>query len=87
MTNRPNGILDVGVTDDLARRVWQHRSGQVEGFTTQYNLTRLVAAERYDDMRIARQRERNIKHRPRAWKVRLIHGQNPYWDDLFDQLL
>jgi len=86
MTNRPNGTLYVGVTDDIARRAWDHRAGLVEGFTSQYGLKRLVFAQRYDDMRIARQRDRNMKHWPRAWKVRLIHPQNPDWDDLYDQL-
>jgi putative endonuclease len=62
MTNRPNGTLYVGVTDDLARRAWEHREGLVEGFTKQYRLTRLVFAEYHDDMRAARQRERNMKH-------------------------
>jgi putative endonuclease len=57
MTNRPSGTLYVGVTDDLARRAWEHRSGLVEGFTKQYGLRQLVFAERYDDMRLARQRD------------------------------
>jgi putative endonuclease len=86
MTNRPNGTLYVGVTDDMTRRAYEHRAGLVEGFTKQYGLNRLVLAERYDDMRIARQRERNMKHWSRAWKVRLIHAQNPDWDDLYDRL-
>jgi putative endonuclease len=72
MMNRPNGTLYVGVTDDLARRAWEHRVGLVEGFTKQYGLTRLVFIEYYDDMRAARQRQRNMKHWRRSWKVRLI---------------
>jgi len=86
MTNRPNGTLYVGVTDDLARRAWEHRAGLVEGFTKQYGLTRLVLAEHHDDMRAARQRERNMKHWRRSWKVRLILDQNPDWADLYDRL-
>jgi putative endonuclease len=86
MTNRRDGTLYVGVTDDLARRAWEHRAGLIDGFTKRYGLKRLVFAEHYDDMRAARQREQNMKHRPRAWKVRLIHGQNPDWDDLYDRL-
>jgi putative endonuclease len=86
MTNRPNGTLYVGVTDDIARRVYEHRARLVEGFTKQYGLSRLVLPERYNGIRTARQRERNMKHWPRAWKVRLIHAQNPDWDDLYDQL-
>ncbi len=86
MTNRPNGALYVGVTDDLARHAWQHRAGVVEGFTKKYGLNRLVYAERHDEIAAARQRERNIKHWPRAWKVRLILKENMNWDDLYDRL-
>ena len=86
MTNRPDGTLYVGVTDNLARRAWEHRAGLIEGFTARYGLKQLVYAEQHGDMRAARQREQNMKHWPRAWKVRLIHGQNPDWDDLFDRL-
>src|SRR5271157_3332651 len=68
MTNRPNGTLYVGVTDDLARRVWEHREGLVESFTRRYGLRRLVYAEHHSDIRQARQREENLKHYPRAWK-------------------
>ena len=56
MTNRPNGTLYLGVTDDLPRRAWEHRAGIAEGFTKQYGLRRLVFAEYYEDMRVARQR-------------------------------
>jgi putative endonuclease len=86
MTNRRNGTLYVGVTDDLARRAWEHRTGVVEGFTKRYGLNRLVFAEFHENMLVARQRERNMKHWPRAWKVRLIHGENPDWEDLYDRL-
>lgn len=86
VTNRPNGTLYVGVTDDLARRAWEHRAGVVDGFTKKYGLTKLVFAEFYDDMRVARQRERNMKHWRRAWKVQLILDQNPDWSDLYYRL-
>jgi putative endonuclease len=87
MTNRPNGTLYVGVTSDLARRSWEHRIGAADGFTKKYGLKSLVHAERHDDIRQAIQREKNIKHWPRAWKVRLILASNPQWDDLYDQLV
>jgi putative endonuclease len=77
MTNRPNGTLCLGVTDDLPRRAWEHCVGLVDGFTKQYGLRRLVLAEYYDDMRTARQREWNMKRWRRSWKVRLILDQNP----------
>ncbi|HWG80827.1 MAG TPA: GIY-YIG nuclease family protein [Stellaceae bacterium] len=86
MTNRPNGALYVGVTSDLARRAWEHREGVADGFTKRYGLKQLVFAERHDDIRLAIQREKNMKHWPRAWKVRLIRAENPDWLDLYDRL-
>jgi putative endonuclease len=86
MTNRPNGTLYVGVTSDLARRAFEHREGQVEGFTKRYGLKRLVYAERHEDIRTAIQKEKTMKHWPRAWKIRLILASNPNWDDLYDRL-
>ena len=86
LSNKPNGILYVGVTNDLVRRIYQHREGVVKGFTKRYRLKRLVYYEQYDDIRIAIQREKTMKHWPRAWKVRLIHGLNPNWDDLYPSL-
>jgi putative endonuclease len=87
MTNRRNGTLYIGTTVNLARRVWEHRQGVAEGFTKRYGLRRLVYAERHDDILAAKQREMNIKHWPRAWKVRLTHRENPDWEDLFERLL
>ena len=86
VTNRPNGTPYIGVTSDLARRIWEHREGVADGFTKQYRLKRLVWAERHNDIRSAIQRERNMKHWPRAWKIDLILPQNPDWNDLYDQL-
>ena len=87
VTNRPNGTLYVGVTSDLPKRIFEHRSGAVDGFTKRYGLKRLVFAERHDDIRTALQREKNLKHWSRAWKVRLIREANPNWNDLYDQLI
>jgi putative endonuclease len=87
MTNRPNGILYTGVTSDLPRRVWEHREGVADGFTKRYGLKRLIYVEEHPDIRSAIQRERNMKHWPRTWKVRLILAVNPRWDDLYDRLV
>uniref|UniRef100_E6VJL0 Excinuclease ABC C subunit domain protein n=2 Tax=Rhodopseudomonas TaxID=1073 RepID=E6VJL0_RHOPX len=86
LTNRPNGILYIGVTSDFVRRVHEHRTGAVAGFTKRYGLKRLVYFEICDDIRTAIQREHNIKHWSRTWKVRLILATNPHWDDLYDSL-
>ena len=87
MTNRPNGTLYIGVTDDLVRRAWEHREGFGDGFTKRYGLKRLVYYEHFQDIRTARQREQNLQHYPRAWTVRLILLNNPKWDDLSNALM
>ena len=87
VANRPNGTRCTGVTNDLARRIWEHREGVADGFTKRYRLKRLVFAESHADIRIAIQRERNMKHWPRTWKVRLILATNPQWDGLYDRLV
>ena len=87
MTNRPNGTLYLGVTSNLVRRAFEHRSGLVKGFTSRYGLKRLAWFEFHDDIRGAIQRESNMKHWPRAWKVRLILSSNPEWQDLYDTLV
>lgn len=79
MTNRPNAPLYLGVTNDLARRAWEHREGRVRGFTRRYGLKRLVSYEPHDDIRAAIQREKTMKHWSRAWNVRLILETNPQW--------
>jgi len=86
MTNRPNGILYTGVTTDIARRVWEHREGVGGAFTRRYALKRLVYVERYETLLAAKQRESNLKHWSRAWKVRLILKENLNWDDLYERL-
>jgi putative endonuclease len=86
MTNRRNGILYVGVTTNLPARTCQHREGLIAGFTKRYELKLLVYYEVFDDGCDAIQREKSIKHWPRAWKVRLIHGYNPDWKDLYETL-
>ena len=86
VTNRPNGTLYLGVTSNLARRGWEHREGVIDGFTKQYGLKRLVWYEPFEDIRTAIQREKTMKHWPRAWKVRLILDMNPAWRDLYEDL-
>ncbi|MFG1411166.1 GIY-YIG nuclease family protein [Xanthobacter sp. VTT E-85241] len=77
LTNRPNGILYLGVTSDLVRRIFEHREELAEGFTKRYGLKRLVYFEEHAEIRLAIQRERTMKHWARAWKVRLILDANP----------
>ncbi|MEH6724489.1 MAG: GIY-YIG nuclease family protein [Qipengyuania sp.] len=86
VTNKPNGVLYVGVTSDLATRIDQHRSGKGSAFCRRYGLTRLVHAEEYDDISDAIAREKAMKAWKRAWKIELIETGNPGWDDLFERL-
>ena len=84
VTNKPNGILYLGVASNLQRRAWEHREGILPGFTKRYGLNRLVYVERHATILTAIQREKNMKHWPRTWKVRLILATNPNWDDLYN---
>jgi putative endonuclease len=86
MSNARNGVLYIGVTSDISRRAWEHRTGAVPGFTRRYGLKQLVWLERHEDIRDAIQRETSLKRWPRAWKVRLIHAANPEWEDLYRTL-
>ena len=87
VTNKPNGILYVGVTSDIQKHAWGHREGIVEGFTKRYGLKRLVFVEWHDDIRNAIQREKTMKHWSRAWKVRTLEMANPDWRDLYADLM
>ena len=86
LASRPGGALYVGVTNDLIRRVHEHKQGVVEGHTGRYNVKRLVYFEMYPDIRDALQREKNIKHWSRAYKARLIAETNAEWRDLYDEI-
>ena len=86
VTNKRGGVLYTGVTSDLPKRAWQHREGVVPGFTKRYGLKMLVYFEWHDEITLTIQREKNIKHWPRAWKIELIEGMNPEWKGLFETL-
>jgi putative endonuclease len=77
-----NGTLYVGVTNNLARRMTEHKSGAVPGFTRQYGVDQLVYFEEYDSILEAREREYKVKRWRRDWKLELIEGLNPNWRDL-----
>lgn len=87
MTNRPFGVLYIGVTADLATRVFQHREGKGSDFCKRYNLTRLVLAEAHATVEEAIAREKTLKAWKRAWKVELIEAANPQWRDLWADML
>jgi putative endonuclease len=87
MTNKPDGTLYIGVTKDLVRRVHEHRTHAVPGFTDRYNLERLVWFEQHDTPAGAIRREKALKRWYRAWKVALIEKKNPAWRDLWDEIV
>ncbi len=83
MSNQPNGTLYIGVTGDLVKRVYEHKHALQDGFTRKYNLKKLVYYEESLDMYSAIQREKNLKHWTREWKINLIESKNPLWADLW----
>ena len=86
LASRKDGPLYLGVTNDLIRRTFEHRSKATHGFTSRYNITKLVWFEIYDDPISAITREKEIKKWRRAWKVALIEKENPNWDDLYQNI-
>jgi putative endonuclease len=86
MASAPNGTLYAGVTNDLVRRVYEHREGLVEGFTARYEIKMLVYYERHETALSAIQREKNVKHWSRKWKIDLIRKMNPDWRDLYEEI-
>lgn len=87
LASRKHGTLYIGVTGNLLKRLWEHREGLVEGFTTRYGVTCLVYYEAFGDVRAAIQREKTMKKWPREWKVNLIERDNPHWTDLYPAMV
>lgn len=87
MTNRPRGVLYVGVTQNLPRRIYEHRMGLIDGFTSRYGLTQIVLYEEYPLFMDAVRREKALKHWSRAWKITLIEKTNPDWRDLYADMI
>jgi putative endonuclease len=81
LASRKHGTLYIGVTNDLVRRVYEHRTKALPGFTTKYGVDKLVLFEVFDDPESAIAREKELKKWRRDWKTRLIEEQNPNWDD------
>ncbi len=87
LASRKHGTLYIGVTNDIARRIWEHRQGRGSGFVKKYRVTRLVYAAPHEAIERAIQQEKTMKEWPRAWKVvRLIERDNPEWKDLYERI-
>ena len=84
MASKRNGTIYTGVTSDLQARAYQHRSGEIPGFTSRYGCKDLVWYERHDNIVEAIEREKKLKKYRRAWKLELIEGFNPDWLDLYE---
>ncbi len=87
MASQRNGTLYAGVTNDLVRRVAEHKDGTIKGFTAKYNVKMLIYYEPYDRIDEAIQREKNVKEWKRTWKLALIEKMNPEWRDLYEDIV
>ena len=87
LASKQNGTLYVGVTSDLVKRIWEHKSDLVEGFTRKHRIHTLVWYEAHETMESAIRREKVIKKWNRHWKLKMIEAENPHWRDLYDELL
>jgi len=86
MTNKSNTVLYTGITNDLKRRVYEHKEKLANGFTQKYNLIKLVYYEVFEDIKNAIWREKQIKSGSRQKKIELIHSMNKEWQDLYEEL-
>ncbi|MER2520730.1 MAG: GIY-YIG nuclease family protein [Bdellovibrionales bacterium] len=87
LANQRNGTLYKGVTNDLIRRVSEHKEGKIKGFSQRYCIKTLVYYEGYDDIRAAIAREKQVGEWKRAWKLKLIEDTNPEWRDLYSEMI
>ena len=87
LASRKNGTLYIGVTNNLVKRVWEHKHKWVDSFSSKYNVNHLVYFETYDSMYDAISREKQLKNWKRQWKIELIETTNPNWDDLTTQII
>lgn len=87
MASQRNGTLYVGVTNDLVKRIYEHKNNLVEGFTKEYNIHKLVYFEDTNDISTAIEREKKLKNWKRKWKIDLIEKSNPQWKDLYPSLI
>ena len=86
LASKPHGTLYIGVTSDLVKRIYEHKTVAIDGFTRRYGVKMLVYFEQFDDMGTAIQREKRLKKFNRSWKISLIETRNPRWEDLYPSI-
>jgi putative endonuclease len=86
LASKRNGTLYIGVTNDLVRRIYEHKKGLIEGFTKRYDVKILVYYEIHSEIKNAIKREKQLKKWLRRWKIELIEKMNPGWEDFYDDL-
>ncbi|MCF8077880.1 MAG: GIY-YIG nuclease family protein [Desulfobacterales bacterium] len=87
LSSKKNGTLYIGVTSNLPKRIWEHKSDRVDSFTKRYSVKNLVYYEAYTEPESAILREKRLKKWERAWKLRLIEEKNPEWEDLYPKII
>ena len=87
LASKKNGTLYIGVTSNLVKRIYEHKNNLVQGFTQKYNVHKLVYYENHDDILEAISREKRLKKWKRQWKIDLIEKFNPYWKDLYYNII
>ena len=87
LASKRNGTLYIGVTSNLVKRVWEHKNDKATGFTRRYQVHRLVWYELHQSMESAIEQEKRLKEWKRKWKLELIEGMNPDWEDLYQRIL
>ena len=86
ITNWNNSVMYIGVTNDLKRRIYEHKDGKIDGFTKKYNVKKLVYFEHFTNIEYAIKREKQLKKWKRSWKNELVEKKNPKWDELYDTI-
>ncbi len=87
LASKRNGTLYIGITNDIVKRIWEHKEKLVQGFTKKYDVDILVYFEQFTDVKDALKREKALKKWNRRWKLELIEEKNPNWNDLYNDLI
>lgn len=87
LASKKNGTIYIGVTNNLTRRVWEHKNNYIKGFTSKYRVHKLVYFEQTSDIRSAILKEKQMKKWKREWKIEIIEKNNPNWKDLYVDLI